>query len=71
MSCQPARAFRLPGGTLRPGSPADVTVLDLDAAWTVDRRAFRSRSRNTPFDGWSLKGRAVTTVVGGKVVFEV
>jgi dihydroorotase len=69
MSCQPARAFRLPGGSLRPGSPADVTVLDLEAGWTVDRDAFHSRSRNTPFHGWELRGRAVRTIVGGEVVY--
>jgi len=69
MSVQPARAFGLPGGTLTEGAPADVTVLDLDAAWTVDAEAFESRSRNTPFGGWDLTGRAVMTVVGGRVVF--
>jgi dihydroorotase len=71
MTVAPARAFALPGGTLTLGSPADVTVLDLDHAWTVDARAFRSKSRNTPFGGWDLKGRAVMTVVGGRVVWEM
>lgn len=70
MSVQPARAFGLPGGTLATGSPADVTVLDLDAAWTVDPAAFVSLSSNTPFAGWELTGRAVTTIVGGRVVWE-
>lgn len=70
MSCQPARAFRLPGGSLRPGNPADVTVLDLESAWTVDSKTFVSRSRNTPFHGRTLKGRAVATVVGGVLVYE-
>ena len=69
-SCQPARAFRLPGGTLAKGSPADVTVLDLEATWTVDPARFLSRSRNTPFTEWELTGRAVMTVVGGRVVWE-
>jgi dihydroorotase len=69
-SCQPARAFRLPGGTLAKGSPADVTVLDLEATWTVDPRRFLSLSRNTPFADWALTGRAVMTVVGGRVVWE-
>jgi dihydroorotase len=69
-SCQPARAFHLPGGTLAKGSPADVTVLDLEAGWTVDPTRFRSRSRNTPFTEWKLTGRAVMTVVGGRVVWE-
>jgi dihydroorotase len=68
-SVQPARAFHLPGGTLREGSPADVTLLDLDATWTVDPTHFLSRSRNTPFTGWALRGRAVRTIVGGRTVF--
>ncbi|MDT8339912.1 MAG: dihydroorotase [Longimicrobiales bacterium] len=71
MSCQPAQAFNLPGGTLRVGSPADVTVLDPARRWTVDRNAFRSLGRNTPFHGWELTGRAVLTVVGGAPVFEL
>ncbi|MGD8601731.1 MAG: dihydroorotase, partial [Gemmatimonadota bacterium] len=71
MSCQPARAFNLPGGTLATGSPADVTVFDPDAEWTVDAKAFRSKSRNTPFAGWELRGRPHLTIVGGRVVFEL
>jgi dihydroorotase len=70
MSVQPARAFRLPGGSLAPGSPGDVTVLDLEDVWTVDAATFRSRSRNTPFQGWKLEGRAALTIVGGTIVFE-
>ncbi len=68
-SVQPARAFHLPGGTLREGRPADVTLLDLDRIWTVDPSRFRSKSRNTPFAGWELRGRAVRTIVGGRTVF--
>ena len=70
MSCQPARAFRLPGGTLSEGSVADVTVFDPEAMWTVDPSVFVSRSRNTPFGGWELKGRVRYTVVDGAVVHE-
>jgi dihydroorotase len=70
MSLAPARAFHLPGGTLAEGSPADVSVFDLTAEWTVDPQRFLSRSRNTPFAGWPLTGRAVLTVVDGRVVFE-
>jgi len=70
MSCQPARAFRLPGGTLAEGSVADVTVFDPEATWTVDPRRFLSRSRNTPFGGWTLKGVVRYTVVDGRVVFQ-
>jgi dihydroorotase len=70
-SCAPARAFRLPGGTLAPGTPADVTILDLEREWMVDPATFRSRSQNTPFGGWKLRGRAVRTIVGGRSVFVV
>ena len=70
MSLQPARAFGLPGGTLAEGSPADVTVLDPDASWTVDPAAFLSLSRNTPFTGWELRGRAAMTIVDGVLVYE-
>ena len=69
MSCAPARAFALPGGTLRPGAPADVTVFDPDAEWTVEPRDFLSMSRNTPFAGWRLRGRPVRTIVGGATVW--
>jgi dihydroorotase len=70
MSCHPARAFGLLGGTLAQGSVADVTVFDPEAAWTVDPTMFRSKSRNTPFGGWELKGKVRYTVVGGRIVFE-
>ena len=69
MSCAPARAFSLPGGTLRTGSPADVTLFRPDAEWTVDRDALVSLSHNTPFEGWSLRGRALRTIVGGLTVW--
>ena len=53
-------------GTLSIGADADITIIDPNAAWTVDSSQFKSRSRNTPFNGWQLKGRAVQTIVGGK-----
>ena len=65
-----ARVFGLPGGTLAKGAPADVTVIDLDAAYKVDPERFRSKSRNSPFRGWELRGRVTHTIVGGKVVHE-
>jgi dihydroorotase len=65
----PARVFSLPGGTLKPGSPADLTLLDPESEWTVIPAEFKSRSRNTPFAGRSLKGRVVATFVGGRRVF--
>jgi dihydroorotase len=70
MSCGPARAFGLPGGTLAEGGVADVTVFDPEAPWTVDSSTFLSRSRNQPFEGWELKGQPRYTVVGGRIVWE-
>jgi dihydroorotase len=70
MSCQPARAFNLPGGTLAEGSPADVTVFDPKEIWTVDPGAFRSKSSNTPFGGWELEGRPRMTIIEGRIVWE-
>jgi dihydroorotase len=69
MSTAPAAVFGLPGGTLADGAPADVTVIDPDATWTCDAGALRSRSRNTPFSGRSLRGRAALTVVGGTIAY--
>jgi dihydroorotase len=54
-------------GTLREGAPADVTVIDSERKWTVKKEEFRSKSRNTPFQGRDLKGRAVFTIVGGEI----
>jgi len=65
-----ARVFGLPAGTLGKGAPADVTVLDLDTAYKVDPERFRSKSRNSPFRGWELRGRVTHTIVGGQVVFD-
>ena len=67
-SRDPARLLNLPGGALTPGAAADVTVLDLDAKTIVDPSRFHSRSRNTPFGGWQLRGAPTMTIVGGKVV---
>lgn len=68
-STNPARLLRLPGGTLKVGGPADITLLDLEARHTVNPDRFRSLSRNTPFGGQRLKGWPAATVVGGKVVW--
>jgi dihydroorotase len=68
MSCAPARVFKLPGGTLRRGSPADVTVFDPFVKWTVDPTKFRSKGRNTPYTGRTLTGRTRFTVVDGVIV---
>jgi dihydroorotase len=68
-SSNPARVFGLPGGTLAPGSPADITLLDPDAQDAVDPERFRSRSRNTPFAGQRLRGWPVATIVEGRQVW--
>jgi dihydroorotase len=70
MSMNPAHILGIPGGTLTPGSIADVTLMDLNRTWKVDAGAFVSRSRNCPFHGWTLRGKAVMTIVGGKIVWE-
>jgi dihydroorotase len=69
MSTMPARIFRLPGGTLARGSAADVVVIDPTAQWTVKPDTFYSKSRNTPFAGRRLRGRADVMIVRGQVVF--
>jgi dihydroorotase len=68
MACAPARLFKLPGGSLRRGIAADVTVFDPDASWTVDPARFRSKGRNTPYAGQTLRGLVELTVVGGQVI---
>jgi dihydroorotase len=69
MSTGPAVAFGLRGGTLAEGRLADVTVIDPEVAWTVQPAGMRSKSRNTPFSGRSMKGRAMLTIVGGRIVY--
>jgi dihydroorotase len=64
----PARLFRLAKGTLTPGVDADLTVFDPDRVWVYDLAQSASKSRNSPFGGWQLKGQAVATIVGGKLV---
>lgn len=69
MSCAPAKLFGLPGGSLARGTLGDVTVFDPTRSWKVDPAGFRTKGRNTPYGGQSLTGRAVCTVVGGRVVY--
>jgi dihydroorotase len=71
LTTEPARILGLEGGTLREGAPADMTLIDPEAAWTVEAKALHSRSRNTPFDGWQLSGRAVATLLGGRLSGEL
>jgi dihydroorotase len=68
---EPAKLLGLEAGTLSVGAPADVTLIDPDLEWTVKIDKFESASRNSPFDGWKLKGRAVRTMVGGKTVWKL
>jgi dihydroorotase len=70
LSTNPARVLGLAGGTLAPGAPADVTLLDLKAKRTVDPGRFESKSRNTPFGGLTLRGWPAMTIVGGRVVWK-
>ena len=69
MSTAPARAFHLPGGSLKRGGPGDVVIFDPEARWRVDPDRFYSKSRNTPFAGRELAGRVVRTFVAGLTVF--
>lgn len=68
LSTGPSRAYGLPGGTLRPGAPGDLTLLDLEREVTIEPAGFRSKGRNTPFGGWTLRGAPAGTVVGGLVI---
>jgi len=69
LAAGPAAALGLPGGTLAPGSPGDVTVLDPGRRWRVDPERFASKGRNTPFGGWTLTGAPALTIVEGRVVW--
>jgi dihydroorotase len=69
LSANPAQILRIPGGTLAEGGPADITILAPDLKGRVDARTFRSRSRNTPFHNWELRGGVAATIVGGRTVF--
>lgn len=68
---EPAKLLNLQAGTLSTGAPADVTLIDPTHEWTVRIDQFQSAARNSPFDGWKLKGRAVRTIVGGKTVWKL
>ncbi len=70
MSTRPAELLGLPGGSLQPGAPADVIVIDLDTPWILDPANLNSQCKNTPFDEARFSGRVIRTVVGGRTVFE-
>ena len=67
MTINPARVLGIDKGTLAVGADADITVIDPDIRWTVDPAKFHSKSINTPFAGWNLRGRADTVIVGGRI----
>jgi dihydroorotase len=69
LTVNPARVLGIDRGTLTPGAVADVTVIDPSAEWTIDAARFRSKSRNCPFAGWKVRGRADVVIVGGEVKF--
>jgi dihydroorotase len=66
----PAQLFHLPVGSLQPGTHADIVIFDLDEQWVVDPSQFRSKSHNTPFGGWAVKGRVKITLVDGRIVYD-
>jgi dihydroorotase len=70
LSTRPAELLGLPGGTLRPGAPADIVVIDPDVPWVLERAELKSKCRNTPFDEARMQGRAVRTIVAGRTVYE-
>lgn len=70
MSTRPAELLGLPGGSLRPGAPADVIVIDLDTPWLLDPADLKSQCKNTPFDEARFTGRVARTIVGGRTVYE-
>jgi dihydroorotase len=69
LTVNPARIFKLDKGKVKVGSDADLTIIGPEAEAVINKWRFKSRGRNTPFDGWRLKGKVVKTVVGGKVIF--
>ena len=69
LSVNPARILRVAGGTLSEGVPADITVLAPDIKVRIEAANLRSRSKNTPFDGWELRGSVAATIVGGRTVY--
>jgi dihydroorotase len=71
MTCNAADVIKKPLGRIKKGYAADLTLIDIDKPWTINSKHFSSKSKNSPFDGYKVKGRAIRTVVGGKTVFEL
>jgi dihydroorotase len=70
MSTRPAELLGLPGGSLKPGSLADVVVIDPEVPWVLERDDLKSKCKNTPFDEAKLTGRVARTIIGGRTVYE-
>lgn len=71
LTCNPAKIINFDGGVIKAGARADLTLIDLDYEWTLDAKELYSKSKNTPFNGYKLLGRAIKTIVGGKTVYEI
>ena len=71
LSTRPAQLLGLPGGTLRPGAPADLIVVDMEVPWVVDPNELKSKCKNTPYDEARMQGRVVRTIVAGRTVYEI
>ena len=69
LSVNPAKILRVPGGSLSEGAPADISILAPDLRVTISAAAMRSKSKNTPFDGWTLRGGVAATIVAGRTVY--
>jgi dihydroorotase len=69
LSVNPARILNVPGGTISEGAPADITIIAPDLKVRIETAKLRSRSKNTPFDGWELRGGVAATLVGGRPVY--
>jgi dihydroorotase len=70
MSYNPAKVLRIEAGSITEGQDADLVIFDPDAAYTIDRNTFVSKSKNTPFHGRKVQGRVLTTIIGGEVVYQ-
>ena len=70
MTCNAAKIINFDSGVIKKGARADLTLIDLDSEWKINTQDFHSKSKNSPFDGFQVKGRALMTVVGGKIVYE-
>jgi dihydroorotase len=71
LTSRPAEILGLPGGTLAKGAPADLVLFDLARPWRLDPDSFRSKSKNSPFENHPVQGRTLTTIVGGRVLYEL